>query len=364
MLREFQVSLLGLNDFKKLPCKSITLTKNANVVDDSVFESMFKSGQTTLLGWNVDTDLVMKGELGYQSELLVGGGEVPSYKYPLTLVSGSTSESLMLDFIEDEYLVSGEFNAYEMELANRYIDWTKEVVVEDGSENITDQVEWIDYLNCSVVIKGDYVIQDSLSITCTTVNLSPLCFANEFSVSESNDLTDTTTFDVAQKNNGHRVFSYGRTSATASLGGFNSEVDADKIKQNQSERKPVVLRFNVGSNTLKGVFFTTSLERSGDLTEILSTQHSLNVPIDFNKQPLKKPFVWNTSGDREGVDIIGIASSYRLPVNIKYKFKNGIVVEGVAYIESKEISVGVEDVSEISLSLVGSGALTITKEGV
>lgn len=366
MLRTFSIKLPNTNDWYELPCQSISFSTEAGVADDSTFQSFFQSGQTTLIGWSISTELVVKSP-AYRAKIMKTSGSIPVIDFPLEQKYISDLESLVLNFITQTYEVDGDWKIYYFNDATKQvIDYKNDVVLKDDGVVISDaDIDWIDYLHGIVKLSFDYEVQGEITISATTYSLSPLCYANEISLTHTTDLEDVTTFCDAQSNNGYRIFKHNRQSVGVDMSGFYDNIDVDDLKDTLRDREVYIIEFNPdgqNENNARGYFQTTQMQYAGDDIETLSTSHSLHVPTIDNEQALKKPFSWDIRQPSKwngGVKSIIASQANQSPIDVKYEFSNGRMIEGRALVGEGSFNNAIDDVTRISLQMQGVGDMTI-----
>lgn len=342
--KSFRVSKDGTL-YREVPGSSADITTDLSSADDSVFGTTFTSQQPTLATWNMSSNGFYKGFPGYKATLKRAGTP-----------TATTGEALAVD-PEDSLM-------YRVVDRTRSL-WAYEegVAVYDGATVVDEaDIDYVDFLQGAVKFASTYTVTDDITVDVSYRSLSPICFAQSFTLTQSADTENTTDFCQAQDNGGFAVFSYQQQSVELSLEGFYSDTSgffADLMARDQ-----VIIEINPdgeGKSVARGYFRAANHSQSGDTgsTETESISWNLSVP-----EGVRYPFSWYHAEDSSipnAVKWVLEAWIGREELYVQYRAENsGFIKSGKVLVGDTSLSGAVEEINDFSFDFQGSGELEET----
>jgi len=322
-----------------IPGNSADLSEDLATVDDSIFGSTFSSTQATLKTWTMSSGAMFKGFPGYVATLKKAGS-------PTSFTDAATEE------LDGLYYITNR--------SQSLIDRTVDVTVNDGGTPVTDaDIDYIDFLQGGVKFASTYTVTGPVTITGSYLPLSPICYAQTFSLSQSADTQNITDLCEAQANGGHGVFSYQQQSVELSLDGFYN--DMSEFSDDLDSRDTFVIEISpAGDDTsvARGYFMCTTRSQSGGVgeTETESATYALQVP-----EGVARPFSWyhsSTTVIPQAVKVILDAWEAREELWVEYIAEGSATTrKGKVLVSDASLDGGVEDMNEFSLDFQGTGQL-------
>ena len=207
---------------------------------------------------------------------------------------------------------------------------------------------------------SSYVVNGPITVSGGNyLPTSPICFAQNFTLSQTSDTEDISDFCTLQQNGGYSVFAYQQQSAELSLDGFYSD-DAGFIEDLES-RAEVIIEVSPdgeGKSVARGYFRATSHSQSGDVgaAETEDIQYKLSVP-----EGVPKPFSWYHAPDSaipQAVKLLLDLWAERSVAYIRYRPENSNYVSfGRVLIQDCTLEGAVDGINEFSFSLQGTDGL-------
>lgn len=323
-----------------IPGNTADLSEELGTVDDSIFGSSFTSTQATLKTWTISSGAMFKGFPGYVATLKKAG--------TATAFTDATTEEL-----------DGMF--YITNRAQSLIDHNSSVTVSDaGAAVASADIDHIDFLQGGVKFVSTYTPTGPITISGDYLPLSPICYAQTFSLTQSADTENVTDLCSAQENGGHGVFSYSQQTVELSLEGYYN--DTSDFSDDLNSRETCIIEISPAgddSSVARGYFMITSRSQSGDVgsTETESVSYALQVP-----EGVSLPFSWyhsSTTTIPQAVKIILDAWENREELWIEYIAEGSSTKRtGKVLVSDASMDGGVEDMNEFSLDFQGTNELT------
>src|SRR5690606_1506771 len=202
MAKAIRVSSDGVT-FYKLPGNTGSFSVDGDEIEDTIFGQSYRSNEAGLINWAVSANALYKGFAGYLAKILRTGTSTAMTDEAMTLESGQI------------YVIT---------------DTTKEIwnrnaafVVEDNNVDVTEHVEWFDYLFGRIKFVDGYSVTGPVTVTGAYFPTTQLGKGQSYTLTMQAEAVDETDYETAQSNGGHYVFTPGlRTAALEIQGVFNS----------------------------------------------------------------------------------------------------------------------------------------------
>lgn len=328
-----------------LPGSQGELTREGQVVDDSVFGQTFRSGFTGILSWGFQGNAVYKGYAGYQATVkktgastgLTGGGEAT------TLVSTRV------------YQITNT--------AKRVIDPATALTVKDGASDVTAQVQDIDFLNGIVTFKNSYTVVGAITVTGNYLPLASLCKLRGFTLTMQADAVNNTDNCTAQSNGGYMTSFAGMRTAKLEAQGIYDSTNAFVAALNA--RSTFVIEIcpdGGGDSVARGFFMVTNDKMSGNVgaLEEENISFDLQVPVPTSAVTLKAPLVWthsNTTKIPTAIRKLLDGWSAQTDVYVKYLGDGTNGAKGPGVVTNMSMTNSMEGMNTFSVQIQGNGAL-------
>lgn len=332
-------SLVGT--YAAVPGPGAELSIESAALNDTVLGQSFNSEFPGLQSWSVSTNGYYKGLAGYVADIKRAGTPTVVTGEAFTLVSGKT------------YQINNT--------AKRVWDRTATITVSDGVTDVTDEVETYDYLFGKVTFLSSYTILSSITADLTYLPLAAFGKGQSFTLTQTADALDQTTYINAQANGGYMVNAPGLRTVTLDIDGIY-DVSEDNIGDLQ-DRGEYVIEVNPDGGNLslcRGFFYLMSVNESGDVgaNEVESLSFALSSPsADFT------PFAWQHSVSTTLPAAIKTALDAwedESLIAVQY-LPNGIGGaggrEGEAVVTDITLTSAVDGLNEFTINLQGSGLL-------
>lgn len=308
-------------------------------INDTIFGQSFESNEMGLISWSVEANALYKGFAGYVAKLKRTGTS--------TAVTGEamSQETGLIYAIDDE--------------TRSIWDRNEDVIVYDDAVPVDDEdIEWIDYLFGRVKFVDGYTVTGDITVDVNYMPTEDFGRASSFTLTQTAETIDTTTFDIAQANNGYRTFDYGLKTVSLELTGI---YDPDnEFKQVLRDRAEIIIEINPDGNeqsVARGYFRATNQGQSGDVgaLEEETIEFSLNVP-----EGVFLPFNWKheeTSTIPVAVRKILDAYITETKLGVQY-LPDGVGEqgeEGIGVVTDVSLTSGLDAMNEFAASFQGDG---------
>lgn len=324
--------------YHTLPGSTADLSEDTATADDSVFGTTFTSSQATLITWTSSSNGFFKGFPGYRATLKRAGT-------PTSFTAEATTEDDGVYYITDRTKSIWEIGS---------------VTVSDGATAVAAaDIEYIDYLQGGVKFASGYTPTGDVTVDGNYLPTSPICYAQNFTLTQSADTENITDFCEAQDNGGYGVFSYNQQSVELSLDGFFNE--ASDFADDLNSRATVIVEVNPdgeGKSVARGYFMATSRSQSGDVgsTETESVSYTLQVP-----EGVARPFSWyHASNTAIPTAVRTILDAWEDREELYYRYAPEGATNrrsGKVLISDCSLSSGVEEINDFSFDFQGTGEL-------
>lgn len=337
MSKKFYVAPLGVDEWYEVPAQSSGFTIESNTVDDSIFGTFFQSNQSTLLDWETEASGIYKSVPGYKASLRKAGSSTPFAEEPTTLVNGW----------------------YEIDNKLRGIwDRTQPINVRDGSGDVNYHLDTIDYLFGRVKFKDSYSPSGDVTVTGRYISTVEICGARSYTLTQSADTENVTTFCTAKEDDGFSDYKAQRLTVSLNVEGFynpNGQFN-DDIAGREEYLLELVMS-DSGKSLARGYFGITGVTLSSDVgnVEIRSVNYELVVP-----EGITRPFSWYHAEDTEmskALRVIVDAWLNREEMRIRYALNTGFYYFGQVVVVDSSLENSVDDITRFSFNFQGSGKL-------
>lgn len=343
MAKRIRVSDDGGTTLYTLPGSQGEMSYEAGDIDDTIFGQDFKSMEVGLINWNLTSNAYFKGFAGYVADLKrTSGASTPMTDEACTFISGKT------------YQIT---NA-----AHRILDRATAIVVEDNSVAVSAaNIQSIDYLFGRVTFISSYTPTTPITITGAWFATATIAKGRQFTLTETAEGVQNTTFEIAQANNGHHTFEYGLKTVSLEIGGvFSAANDFQDLVKNRAE---LIIEINPdGSNqsVARGYFKAMTNSDSGNVGDLEeeTISFTLSVPPVDNMQ---SPFLWAHTSTTLSVGIQKCLAAWENKTELLAQYLPfGTLLtggkEGQVIVTEISLSGGLEAMNEFSITLQGTGA--------
>ena len=322
-----------------LPGNTGDISFEGNQLDDTIFGQAYSSSETGLINWTVSGNAMYRGFAGYNSIIRRNG----------TTPTAFTGESMSQVDSSQTYRID--------DTTKNVWDWTSTVTISDSGTPIdSSNIEEIDYLFGEVTFVTGYTPSGAVTADGDYFTMSTYGRANNFSLTQNADTTDTTSFEDAQANGGFNEFRATLLSADLELSGFYRSSN-DGFGE-LGDRNEFVIELDVagdGTSLARGIYKVGSYSQSGDVggDEESTLSLTLAVPEDV------KPFGWyhsSTAAIPQGLLVVQNGWINRTPIYVEYlpEGQGSYGYTGQTIVTDASISSGVDAMVEASVSLQGT----------
>lgn len=349
MAKKVRVAPATTTSWATLPGNTADLSAEAATLDDTIFDSDFKSAQPDMLSWRISSNALYKGYSGYQAKISLSGAPVSMTGEAMTLVSGKT------------YRVT--------DATKRILDVGSAVVVKDNAVDKNAQIASVNYLFGTVTFLSSYTVTGPVTIDGYYVPTSQICSMNKYSLQQQAEAIQQTDICLAQSNGGFHQFAPGLKSVSLELSGFYKSTNA--FLASLSERALVLIELNpdgAAKSLCRGFFKPKSTGESGRAGQLEEDKisYELYVPdvaIAGNvNDVLGAAFAWQhdaASTLNTGIRTLLTAWETAALVEARYLEDGTTGKQGSAVVTNLSLAGGLGAMNEFSVQLTGSGAITL-----
>lgn len=342
--KEVQVSGDGGSTFETLPGGTGAWNDEGEQITDTIFGATYESSQPGLIAWTSEANALYKGFAGYVAVLKKSGTSTQMTDEPMNLVTGTTKTYEITDAVR------------------QVLDWTQPIVVNDNASPVAaNDIESIDNMFGRVKFASGYTPTTPVTMDAWYLPLTNIAKAQSFTLTQTAATLDKSAFDVAQANNGYRVFDPGLRTVGLDLGGFYDS--ASQFWTDLENRASFVLEINPdgsGLSTARGIFKLITRGQSGDVgaLEEETRTFGLAVPSDVDF-----PFNWRNDPNttmHPSIQILLDSFLNQTNPTIRYLPEGEGVLgfQGVAVVTDVSLSSGLDAMNEFAASFQGSDAPT------
>ncbi len=327
-----------------LPGSEAEMTYEAGDLDDTIFGQSFRSQETGLIDWQVTANSYYKGFAGYNVDIKkIGASSTAMVAEPAALVSGKT------------YQIT---NA-----TKRIMDKNTAItVLGNGIAIAAANILNIDYLFGRVTFQAAYTPSTPITITNAYWATSVVAKGRSFTLTMTAEPVDNSTFETAQANGGHRVFSYGLKTVTLEVAGvFDATNDFQDLVKNRAETIIEIDAAGTGASVARGFFKPMSQNQSGPVGDLEeeTISFSLSVPA-IAADNLAYPFGWlhTSSTLSTAVQTALTAWANETTIDVEYSWDGTNGKKGDCIITECTMTAGIEAMVEFSVTCQGTGTTT------
>ena len=320
---------------------SAELSVETSQIDNSIFGTEFSSQLAGVSSFSLSANAWLRKTAGFKASVKRAGAATAFTDEATTRV-GTTQTWRITDSTK---------NVWDVE--------TPVVVKANNVVVPATNIAEIDPMFGRVTFVAGYTPTAPVVVSGKFVTLADQCFANSIDLTQNAESIDVSDFCNVEAEDGFTVTEYGTKTVSASLSGFY-RIGNDFFEQ-LKDRDSFILEFDFegnGQTVARGVFTITNYSQSGDQgsVEELSLDFQLSVPEGF------RPFSWNFGPTSEA------SQSFRDVINawlgsqfLHFQYlPNGANEAGFAgkgVIDDASLSVSVDSIAELTVSVSGSGEL-------
>lgn len=327
-------------NYYTLPGGQGDIAREMNPIDDTLFGQTFKSQFPGMISWNISANAIYKGFAGYVADIKKQGTSTAMTGEAMTLVSGK------------RYKIT----ATTKNIWDRTATW----VVYDGVTDVTAQVETWNYLFGQIVFKSSYTVVGAVTVDGKYYPTAVLGQGQSFSLTQTAEAIQTTTFALAQANGGYHTHSPGLR--TVGLEVRNIYALASGFASALQARSEWIVELNpdgADKSRARGFFQLTRHGQSGNVgaLEEETVQFSLNVPYVTG---LEYPFSWDHAADTTiptGLKKCLDAWNAETGLKVRYSPDGTAGDEGNVVVTECSLTGGLEAMNDFKVGFRGNGAL-------
>lgn len=339
MVKRIQISADSGTTNYTLPGSKGELTNEAGTINDTIFGQDFSSTQSGLIGWAVNANGLYKGFAGYVAKIMKSGVSTAMVGEAMSVVAGKT------------YKITAS--------TKNVLDRLVEVVVKDNAVVVeAEDIESVDYLFGRVTFAAGYTPTGPITMDAHYLPMTQVGGANGFTLTQTANATDNSTYETTQANEGHRTYEYGLRTVSLNLKGVYAISNAfvDLLRA----RAEMVIEINPdgsGKSAARGWFKPTSTGQSGDVGNLEEETLDLGLSVP-DQEDISLPFSWMHSATTTLSMALRIAldsfESGEL-THCKYLYNGTDGIEGEAIITDLSLTGGLEVMNEFTVKFQGSG---------
>lgn len=343
MAKRIRVSDDDGTTYYTMPGSSGEMSYEANDIDDTIFGQNFKSSQPGLVNWNITSNAYYKGFSGYVADIKkISGTSTAMTDEACSLVSGKT------------YQVTSS--------SKRILDRNTAIVIKDNAVSVANNnIESIDYLFGRVTFASGYSVTGPVTITNAYWTTAVVAKGRSFTLTQTSEAVQTTTFEEAQSNGACHTFDYGlKTVALEVSGVFAAANDFQELVANRTELIIEINPEGASQSVARGYFKATGQSQSGnvgDLEEETVTFGLSVPPVDL----MLRPFGWLHTSTTLTTAVQKALTAWENETGLKVQYlPNGDLTggkEGDCIITEISLSGGLEAMNEFSVTYQGTGAI-------
>jgi hypothetical protein len=313
---------------------------DATAINDTVLGQTYKSSQTGMLQWTVQTNGYYKGFAGYVATVKKSGTPTAFTGEAMTLVSGKTYK-----------IGNAVKNVWNRLVTPTFTDNAVAVIPAD--------ILSIDYLFGTVTFTSGHTVTGPILATGSYLPTTAIASANGFTLTQTADTVNKTDFTTAQSNGGYMVYDYGlRTVSLALKGFYNVSNGFLAAVQGRAEVVVEISPDGAGNAVARGFMKPMTSDQAGNVGE-LETQdvtYQLAVP---DQQDVISPFTWSFASSSTLNNALKqslLAWSSQVTTNVNYLEDGATGHKGTAVVTEATLTGGLDVMNEFALKFQGSGA--------
>jgi len=264
----------GVN-WHKLPGNSGSLTRRSAEANDTIFGHTYQSGQPTLISLEIAAQAFYKGFAAYNIDLKKPGTSTVFTTEACTLISGKRYK--ITDTTKNIWDRTGTpFDFF------------------DNAVNKDAEIESVDWLFGEFTFKSTYTVVGPVTVTGKYFPATVVAKGQSYTLRQSQAAIRTTTFDVAQANNGNNTYDPGLRQVALQIKGVYA-LATGWVALLEARTEIIIELDPVGDglSRARGFFKVTEEGQSGNVGELEEEDISFTLavpPDDIFATEL--PFEW------------------------------------------------------------------------
>jgi hypothetical protein len=311
-------------------------------LDDTIFGQEFKSSQSNLVDWQIQSDAVYKGFAGYTVTVKQQGSSTAFTGEAMTLVSGKTYK--ITNAAKNLWDIAGNF-----------------VVYDNGVDHTAD-VLYIDFLFGQVTFAAAYTVTGAVTVDGKYLALTQLAKYQKYQLTQQAASIDNTDIPTAQGNSGQRTFTYGLK--TVSLQLDNVYAYSNGWRAALLARDAVVIEIcpdGGGLSVCRGFFKPTSRKQAGKVGALESETVTMELSVPTTDL-LHYPFRWDFNSSDLSTSVQKALDAFidETVLNVQYLPDGGTTsnagITGEAIVQDISLTGGIDSMNMFNITLQGTGA--------
>lgn len=326
-----------------LPGNTGEFNDQLGVLDDTIFGQSFKSQQSNTINWSVTANALYKGFAGYMVTIKQGGT-------PTTFTTEATS------------LVTGK--TYKITNATKNVwDRLTAVTVFDNAVDHTADVISIDYLFGQVTFASGYSVTGPVTITGKYLPMAELAKYQKFTLTQTMEAINNSDIPTLHTNSGHETFDFGLRTVAMEVSGVYAS--SNGYRAALVARNEVILEINPdgGSKSVaRGFFKPSTRKQMGKVGALEEETANFVLTVPDSPALLATPFNWKFASDTTlSTAVQKCINAFLNNTNLyaKYLPDGTTGLKGSTLVTDFSLSGGMDAMNEFSVTLQGSGQVTV-----
>jgi hypothetical protein len=353
MAKRIQVSDDAGTNWYTLPGNTGEIRSEGQELNDTIFGQSFQSSEIGLINGQITSNALYKGFAGYHADIRQMAGSTTTFTQ-----EACSQESGLIYAIDDPTM--------------DVWDHTQAIIIRDDAADVTDEVEWIDFLRGRFKFRTGYVVVGVVDATGEFFPKTTVAKGRTFNLTQTMAPIDDTDLATAQANTGRNTYEYGLKTVALEIGNVYDVTNGWRTVL--EGRALVIIDLapvgNAGSNSYaRGVFKVARHAHQGDVgaLEEETVNFTLAVPqesdvatVGFDNDLFLTPFVWtHPSGTNLATAVQKLLEAWEDDETLEARYLpdgvNG--VEGDVVVSEISLTGGLEALNEFQVTLMISGAL-------
>ncbi len=335
-----------------LPGGTGEFNDNSNQIEDTIFGQTFQSNESGLISFVANANALYKGFAGYVAKILRPGTPIVADGEAMSVESGQI------------YVVTDD-------AVKSVWDRSDVIVVQDDAADVTDEVEWVDYLFGRIKFLDSYTVLGTVTVDISYFPMVQLGKGRSFTLTQTANPIDTSDFETVQANGGYATMIPGLRTVALELGGVYDVTSG--LRADLQVRTELIIEINpdgAGLSVARG-FFRAITEgqpgNAGDL-EVETTTFALNVPVEtvIDQPAILTPFNWvhdPLTTLTTAIQVILQSWIDQTIIDVQYLYDGTNGNKGPIMVGDVSLTGGLEVMNEFAANFVGDGAPTVVGTG-